>query len=205
MERTLVYTDQKFIDRTRIELKKAQEAQQKLLDQWNATGIGIPCDNLFKLMHTPQKVYGDAVKSQAEIPIAQGKFQISKEVFLNMLDVPVPNELYTAAREARNCIQSGRPELWSIKDNKTVVLNETLAEQLIHSFDVYAENEAQKEVAEACLKYMESSNFLNDKLKNMAGLRTMFGLPFTVVDRFANIVCSLDIEPTNLREMLKTL
>lgn len=199
----LAYRDLLFEEQTKAELKKALEAQQKMLNAWYGTGIDVPCTNLFQLMHAPQKVYGDAVKSQAEIPIAHGKFQISKDVFLNILDIPVPNQLYIAAREARNQIQAGRPELWSIEGNK-VVMDQELANELIHSKDVYTENEAQERFVEATLKYIELSNYLVETIKAMPGMGMSFGMPFTLIEKHA-LINIVQLEPVQLRETLKSL
>lgn len=205
MERELIFRNLEFEEKTRRELQEAQEAQQKLLDSWNETDIGIPCPNLFRLIHDPRGVYNEAVKSVAEIPIAHGKFQISKDAFLNVLEIPTPNDLYIAAREARRHIQCGRPELWSIENGKTVVLNKEKAEELIHSCDVWVENEKQKEFAEAALRYAEDGNYLVNTLRSMPGLNNVFSIPFTLVGKFSQLICAVQIEPNNFRALIEKL
>lgn len=205
MERELAYRNLEFEEKTKLELQKALEAQQRLLDTWNALDLGLPCTNLFYLIHNPQKVYADAVKEVTTIPISHGKYQIAQGAFMQFLDVPVPNELYVRAREAKNQIQCGRPELWSIEDNKTVKLNQELAEALIHSNDVWVENEEQKKFVDSAVRYIETGIYLHDKLINMAGMGTLFNTPFRLVEGHRGFVPKLRLELVQLRELLKQI
>lgn len=197
----LVYTDEKYVAETTKAIQKALTAQQKLLDTWNALNIG-ECTDLFRLIHDPYNVYREAVKSDA--PAVAGKYKIG-EAFMEITDIPIPNELYTSAREAKRCIQVGRRELWSINDGKTVVLNQDQVDVLIHSRDIYVENEAQKEFVRHVIQYMESGNYLNILMQNLLDMRTGFSIPYQIIGRSFGLINALALEPEAVREMLKKL
>lgn len=190
MERELVWSDEKFIEQTKQGIEQALKAQQKLLDTWNALKIG-PCPDLFKLIHIPQRVY-----AQATIP---------KSDFSDIMTVPVPNELYIAAREAKRCIQVGRRELWSVIDGKTVVLNQDRAEALINSHCVWSKTPAGKEFANHVKQYKESGKYLYEKLQTMLGMQTAFSVPYTMVGKGFAFINDLEIEATALQEMVERI
>ena len=199
----LSYRNEAHEEKTRNELDRAKKALQNLLQAWNSTDLGLPCPSLWKLMFTPEKTYQEAAKSIAEVPIANGKFQLSKEVFLNILEIPTPNDLYIAAREARNEIQTGRPELWTIsEDGGTVLLNQELAEALIHESDCYVETELQDQMVEACKEYAKSGKVLHEILTKLPGQGMFQGIPFVIVERYGNLIAWLEIEPVQLRGIL---
>jgi hypothetical protein len=87
----LVYTDEKFIAETEAAIQKALTAQNHMLNVWNSLNIG-ECPNLFQLIHDPYTVYRKATKNKT--PVA-GKYKVG-EAFLEITDVMLPNELYTA-------------------------------------------------------------------------------------------------------------
>lgn len=197
----LVYHDRGFADQTKVEIEKAKEALQKLIDCWNKLNLP-PFPDLLRLVFDPVTVHAKAVTLCAE-PVANGKYEFSPGVFLNLSEVPCPNELYVTARNARNQIQSSRPELWSIVDN-IVVLNQQKADQLIHSNDIYAENEKQASFADLCVKYVYYSNTLNEELKLIPTIRLPC-VPFGVVERSFPWICGLHLEVDQVREIIKSM
>ena len=195
----LVYTDEKFIAETTEAIQKALTAQQRLLDCWNSLNIG-ECPNLFQLAHDPYNCYRKAVK----IPATAGSYRIG-EAFLEIDGVMLPNELYIIAREAKRCIMTGRRDLWSIEDNKTVILNQDVADKLIHSQDIYVENEAQKEFVRHCIAYVEAGEYLYQKLQTMVTMKSAVNVPFTMKATGFAFINSLQLEPEAIREMIKRL
>lgn len=204
MERELIWSDDKYIEQTTQGIEKALKAQQKLLDTWNALKLGV-CNDLFRLIHDPIHVYHEAVKFRTEIHSPVGKYKISNEAYMDITGIPVPNELYVVAREAKRCIMIGHRELWSVIDGKTVVLHQDRADALIHSHDVWAENEEQKEFVQNVLAYQRSGQYLFSKLNTMLQMNSGYMIPFNVIGRSFGIVNELELEPVALREMMKKL
>jgi len=201
MERELVLTDEKFIEQTTAEIQRALEVQQKLLDCWNDLNVGR-CKDLFRLMFDPVNVYKEATN----IPVINGKYQINKDVALNLIDVPIPNELYISAREARKCIQAGRRELWSIsEDGKTVLLNKENADRLIYANDIYCENPQQREFAEMAVAFKESSKYFNTKLPSMLSMQSGFNIPFVMTGAGFLFIKDVELDYVALKDMMKKL
>lgn len=200
-----IYRDEGFEQKTKSELQKAEEALQKLLDVWNSLDLAPLHTTLFELAYNPQKVHGASVSEVAEMPIVLGKFQLKKDVFLNILDIPVPDQLYRAARECRSHSWTGVPELWSVMDGKTVIMDLDLADSYIYANSVFIENEAQKEIADHVIKYVEISNYLHSKYQELQGMGSQFGIPYTLVERGFPFTARLQLEPIQLRELLKSL
>jgi hypothetical protein len=146
---------------TKRELQTAQTALQSCLDVWNSLEL-IQCTDIFALILNPETAYKKAVSELAVVPVTVGRFQISKEAYINTLDVPIPDSLYRAAREARKVQFTNMPELWSIESDK-VILNETEANQLIDSQSIYASGEKIK-LAEDLTKFVDLFNSLNSRL-----------------------------------------
>ena len=72
----------------------------------------------FSLILNPQKVYADAISTLAEPPQSGGRFQISKEAYIQTLDVPIPDNLHRIRRECKKVIYTNIPELWSVENDK---------------------------------------------------------------------------------------
>jgi hypothetical protein len=202
----LVYQDEKFKETTKAEIASAKTALQNLLNEWNFLKLPRITDylQLFRVVHTPQRVYSETYHALNPEPGAYGSVAIHPGVNLNLTDVPVPNQLYVRAREARQQIQNGRIELWSI-ENDTVILNETAAEALINSMNVYAQNEAQKKFIEAAVSYKEAGNYLHDVIINGTSMELQFSTPFAILERQAGNILKVDIVPDALRAMVKGL
>ena len=203
MEKELVLTDEKFIEQTTAEIQRAFEPQQKLLDCWNAMNVGR-CTDLFRLIHDPINVYKEL--NPVEVPPVTGSYQFATDTYVKMTDVPMPNELFILAREARKCIQAGRRELWNIsEDGTTVVLNQDQADALIHSRDVLVENEAQKEFIEMAVAFKESSTYLNTKLRSMLSMQSGFNIPFVMTGTGFLFIKDDELDYVALKDMMKNL
>lgn len=195
----LIYTDEKYISETKTEIQKAHKTQQKLLDTWNSLNIG-ECPDLFQLAHDPYNTYRKAAK----IPAVNGSYKIG-EHFLEITDIPLPNQIYIAARDSKKCIMTGHRDLWSIENGETVVLNQDLADIMIHSRDVWIENEKQKEFVTHCINYVTGGEYLFQKLQTMISMKGPFNIPFTMKAKGFSFINSLELEPEALREMIKQL
>lgn len=200
----LIYSDEKYIETTKAELQQAKEAAQKMLDVWNELNIGPLKNPLFELAHVPQRVHSAAVSKDDTEPVTHGRFQVRPGVSLTLTEVPCPDALFRAAHACRMQIQIGRPELWSIENDKTVVLNEALADELLHANDIYAENAAQAQFATLCVKYVEYSNALNEALKNIQTMR-MPAVPFSLASRSFPLIAELQFYPDQVREIIKEM
>ena len=203
----LVYQDEAYKQKTTAEIAGAKIALQALLDEWNSLDDLPKITNyrdLFKLIHVPQKFYSDQFQAEGKKPV-QGSFALQPGVNLKFTTVPMPNSLWIRAREAKMQIMNGHLELWSIENSTTVVLNETAAEDLVNSMDVWAENEAQKRFIEAVISYKESGNFLHDCLINGTSLEFSFSTPYEITERHSGNILKVEIVPDALRAMVKRL
>ena len=204
MEKFLIYRNEKYEADTRRDIELSRNNLQALVDTWNALDL-VPLTDWFQLMHAPQKVHEAAVVQVAEVPIAGGKFQISKDAFLKILDVPVPDPLYRAARTARNSPLTAMRELWIIEDGKTVKVNQEEADALVYCQNVYADNENQKQFAQDVIKYVELGHKINEVLTHMPGTSAIFGVPWRLVGKSFVGLHLLEIEPQQLKYLLQEL
>jgi len=203
MEKILIYKDEKHETKTRAELDTSRVTLQDLLDEWNKQEL-TTCTDIFPLMMNPQKVYGEAVKSVADIPISHGKFQINKDKFLEIMDVPTPNDLYVKARTARQTPFAAHRELWSIKDN-LIVMDQAVADGFIYCRNIYAENERQKEFAQAVINHKKSSDTLINILTNLPGNGLHVLFPFIRTGGNHQLLPELEIEYVMFGEIMKRL
>jgi len=176
----LIYSDLEFVEKTKSEIKEAAEAAQALLDTWNSLNLP-PFKSMFQLVHDPQSVYERA---------GQG----------NLL----PNILYVAARVARNHIIIGNPDLISVKDNKTVVVNEVEVERLVSVNNIFAENEIQAQFIRDVVQYVALSNSISQTLMGLETTR-MPGEPVRRTARYFPNVCCLELETETLQEIIKAM
>jgi len=195
----LIYRDEAWEVKIRKDIEDSRQALQALLDTWNNLDL-TPCTDIFSLMVQPQQTHDAAVREVTTIPIAAGRFQISKDAFLKILDVPCPNDLYISARQAKRAPFSGARDLWTIKEDKTIVLDKTLADTYIFAKNIYAANERQKEVALLFINYIESSVTINALLTELP-LQHML-LPWAITGRSFPTLYTLELEPEQLRGLL---
>jgi len=178
----LIYSDKEFSEKTKIEIEEARRAGQTLLDIWNELGLP-PFKSMFQLVHDPQSVF-DSVQS--------GKNNL------------LPNTLYVAARVARNHIVIGNPDLISVKDNKTVVVNEVEVERLVSVNNIFAENEIQAQFIRDVVQYVALSNSISQTLMGLETTR-MPGEPVRRTARYFPNVCCLELETETLQEIVKQM
>ena len=143
------------------DLQTAQTALQSCLDVWNSLEL-IQCTDIFALILNPETAYKKAVNELAVVPVTVGRFQISKEAYINTLEIPIPDSLYRVCRDARKVQFTNLPELWSIESDK-VVMNETEANQLINSQSIYASGD-KIQLAKDLQTFVDLFNSLNSRL-----------------------------------------
>ena len=204
MEKELYFTDPAYEAKTKTELEASREALQKLIDVWNSLEL-VPCTDLFQLVTQPEKYYSKIVHETTEVPDSFGRYQLRKDVFVSLLDIPVPDQLYRAAREARKQPFIGIITLWNIVDGKTVVMDVGEAEKLVKAHCIYVENNEQKKFVEAVKAYAEASNYLHDVITGSTGKRIEFMVPFSITGRALPIISQVKVEIDVLRQLLKLL
>lgn len=153
----LGYKNEGFEAQVKSELTDCFAAAQKLLDCWNSLDIGVLKESLWILATRTPEIYKKAVEAVTEKTVSLGRYPIKSGVLLDMLEIPIPNELYIAARNAKKQPMFGHPELWD-HDGKRVMLDKAKADALIHVNDIWITNERQREFLKYCLQFMESSN-----------------------------------------------
>jgi hypothetical protein len=111
----------------------------------------------------PEKVYSDAVRTLAVVPVTSGRFQVSKEAYISTLDIPVPDSLYRAAKSCREISFCAVRGLWNIEDNQ-VVLNQGEAYNFINAKTITISDPKKIEFAKLLSTFIESANSLNKAL-----------------------------------------
>lgn len=157
-----IFRDEKYELKTRKELEDARTALQNVLNIWGELDL-TPCDDLHSLIMNPQRYYTNAVNSLAIVPVQAGRFQVSKQKYIESLDIPIPDSLYRAAKICRSMAYCVYPELWSI-ENGTVTLNSDQAEGYIDSQSVYCNNQEVIALIDNLRKGCENLNKANAKL-----------------------------------------
>ena len=182
----LCYRDEQFKITTLDQIAAAKSSLQNLLNTWHSIP-GLPAikdyKQLFELTHVPDRFYANAINAKGE---------------------PVPLNLIVAAREAKNHLQVGRMELWSIQYN-TVILNQDAASALSNSMDVIVTNESQKKFVDAVVAYKDSGNYIHDICVNGTTLTFQHSTPFTILERHNGNILKVDISADALRQMVKEL
>lgn len=146
------------------DLQSAQTALNSVLRVWNELEL-TPCNDIVKLITNPEKCYSESIDLSVSVPIQPGaKYQISKDIYIKSLQIPIPDSLYRACREARKVSYTNMPELWSIENDNTIVLNETEAETLIDSQSIYASGE-KIQLAKDLQKFVELFNSIDSRLQ----------------------------------------
>lgn len=189
----LIYRNEKFEQDTRAGMKVTFDALVKLLAIWDDLDLG-PCGDIYRLANNATKVYTDTYNARVEVPETIGKYQISKGAFLNILSIPVPNDLYVAARSVTKTPCYGYQEIWSIKDGK-VYQDDARAEEIIHSQNIYAHNPEQEELGRAVIEYIWISNFLDKRFTEIPW-PYLPAMPWSLVGKhFANLsMLTLEVE-----------
>jgi hypothetical protein len=203
-----VYSDPVHEAKTRIELEKARVSLQACLDIWNGLNM-VPCTDIFALIMNPQTVYGSAVNQLAEPPVQTGRFKISKEAYINTLEIPVPDSLYRAAREARKQTFCAMPELWTVSESGlNVVLDETEGGALIDSQSIYLSDPDKITKVENVIKMVELMNIVNREMKGQfmppsPHVYQFIDQMFTLTQKTCEDMFELKIDPAFLRSLLR--
>jgi hypothetical protein len=204
-----VYSDPVHEAKTRIELEKARVSLQACLDIWNGLKL-VPCNDIFALIMNPQTVYGNAVNQLAEPPVQPGRFQIAKSVYISTLDVPIPDNLYRAAKSARQLTYSAMPELWTVSESGlNVVLDEAESGALIDSQSVYVSDPLKIELIADLTTLCELMNKVNLKLPEellRPDLETngFFRDKFLLTQKSYPGPFSVSLDPAFLRTLLRS-
>jgi hypothetical protein len=176
------------------EINSCKNELQKLIDLWNELNSKPITDykSLFQLIHDPYSFF----------PKEAVNVKIAKDVSVNVNEGPVPNKVYVQCRACKKNIHIGRVDLWSIDNGKTVVLNDTEFERFIHSQDVFAKSEQQKEFAELVVTYVNASNELSEKLR---AVQRLPGVPFSLTGRSFPYISDLKLETPTLQSILDVM
>src|SRR4030042_228225 len=111
----LIFRDKEFEDQTRQGIKEVFDGLVKLVSIWDECNVG-PCSDLWQLVNFASKTYSDAFQANVEVPAELGKYQIRKDVFLNLVSVPTPNNLYVQAKAIQKMPCFGYQNIWNLQD-----------------------------------------------------------------------------------------
>jgi hypothetical protein len=199
-----VFRDENYEAKTKVELQSAKIALQKIVDTWNGLEIG-PVTDLSSLVLNPEQAYKEALNKNIEVPVQPGKYQISKDVWIQTLSIPVPDLLYTSCRDARKNQYTMMPELWSIIEGEAI-LNESEAEVLTDSRSIYVNTPEKVKLAEDILRYIELTNLLSAKCELLSGspsVNNFFIGKFHLTQKSYPGPFTLELIPDKLREWLQ--
>jgi hypothetical protein len=203
MKKELIYRNEKFEQETRAGLKVTFDALTKLLDIWNGLNVG-PCSDLFRLASQASAVYTEAFQANIEVPEQIGVYKLNKTAFLNIVETPVPNSLYVQAKAVSKTPCFGYKDIWSITDGK-VIQDEEQAEAVIHSQNIYAENEAQMIMGLAVPLFVKLNCFINSYFK-VIPWRHLPGMPWkNNGSNFDKSIADLSLEVEQLRVIMSAL
>jgi hypothetical protein len=202
----LAYRNENYEKQIEQELASALDASNRLLHCWLSLDLGALNTTLFELAYRTPAVYKEAVQRVSGDVVSLGRYAIRPGVLLDLLEIPIPNELYLAAKQVKLQTQCGHPELWSISpDGKTVILNQELADQLIHANDIWITSKRQREFLDHCIAFQESSNWLYDNLLPLPGMMTKFGPPFALIARSSMQINKYEIDPIQLNVLIQSI
>lgn len=202
-EPVIIYQDPQHQQQVRAEIETTRQKLQTLLDTWNGLEL-VPLTDWFALVQNPEKVHAEAVTEVAEVPLTKGKFQIRKDLYMQILDIPVPNALFVAAREAKKASMTGILDLWRI-EGSTFVVDADRADELIFARSVVATTPEQKKLAADVCKYVELSKSLTATLSNMPGAGYLTSLPWQITGRQFPGMFILEMQPEGLRDLLSKI
>jgi hypothetical protein len=204
-----VYRDELNEASVKIQIEKSRIALQKVLDTWSEADLGI-CKDITALVLNPEKAYSEAINENVEVPVQPGaKYQIAKDVYIQSLSIPVPNQLYVACRDARKLQFSVMMEIWSIENEKTIVLNQDEAEKLIDAMSIYCNDPDKKEMIDKLQAWVKITNYLNQKLggeflRPNPVTNEFCRRKFKITDKYVgnNYQYEITIDPEFLRQLL---
>jgi hypothetical protein len=202
-----IYTNEIHETQTRLNLRDAQRALQKLVNAWNELGLG-PCENVNSLVLRPEKTYQDAIDKMIQVPVTPGPFRMKKADYIAGLDLPDISPLLAARKEAINMPYCASPDLWRVDINGKLIMDEKEAAVIIASRSIYACSEESIALAKDLQKACDLLNSLNVRLKgelldSNPALNTWIRGKFTLVQPACNTPYVLSIDPEYLRSKLK--
>ena len=115
--KTPVYRNEKNECQVLAELDLTRKALQGVIDAWLVLDIG-PVVDLTALVMNCEEAYTRAVNKDVEVPVFPGKYQISKDIWLKTISIPVPNLLYVKCRDVRRLNYWREADLWRIEEGK---------------------------------------------------------------------------------------
>ena len=154
-----IYSDLGHEATIRTDLERAKNSLNKVFAAWNELDIGSITD-IQALINNCEQEYAAAVNRNVEVPVQPGKYQISKDVWIRTLSIPVPNLLYIACREARKHPYCQNPNLWQLVDG-IIELVKDEAELLINENSIYALAPDKIALASKLKTWLELTNDIN--------------------------------------------
>jgi len=161
-EITCIYRNEDFENQTRADIQKAKEAIENMINIWMDLDVGGIVD-VIELINDPEKAYSEAVHRTVEVPQLPGKFQIAKDVYIQTLSIPIPDQLYRACRDCRKHPYCFDTSLWGIKEGN-FILNEEIANELIDSQSIYCDDPEKQEIITDYINLCELLNKFNTHL-----------------------------------------
>jgi hypothetical protein len=200
-----VYSDPVHEQQTRTDIENAQAALTKVVEIWNDLNIG-PVTDLVKLINDPEAAYSEAVNRNIEVPVQPGKFQLSRELYIKSLSIPVPNQLYIACRDCKKIPLTRRPGLWEVSEGKVVPV-EFEAEMLIDAKSVFARTEEHQKLVEDVIRFVDSLNAIGEKTELLMGRPCEYQFfrdkPFRVIQESYPGPFKVEMDPSLMREILR--
>jgi hypothetical protein len=182
------------------DLQAAQNVLQAVLNVWSGLEL-TPCNNICALIMNPETAYKKAINELAVVPVTAGRFQVSKEAYISTLDIPIPDSLYRAARAARQQPHAVNRELWNIEGDK-VVMNETEAEELINSGNIYCTDEKQIKFAR---RLTDLVTLWNEVDRDLQGVLITPQIRGSLMGKFNITDKGIEINPDVLKTFIRDL
>lgn len=203
-----IYTDEMHEAQTRIGLRDAQRALQKLVNAWNELGLG-PCENVNSLVMRPEKAYQDAIDKMVQVPVTPGPFRLKKADYVAGLDLPDISQLLAARKEAINMPFCASPaELWSVDIDGKVILDEKEATLLVTAKSIFAHTSEQINLCRNLQKWCDLTNKLNKETKGeiLNYPQNIFTQnKFKIHQKTVNDLYEISLDPYFLNKLLNQL
>ncbi|MDZ7739935.1 MAG: hypothetical protein U5K32_12900 [Bacteroidales bacterium] len=198
----MIYQDLEHEKEMREGLEQTFEAIKSLVSAWNSLDVG-PCRDIMELANDARGVYAKAYKSLIKVPEQIDGHTLRREEFLKIIEIPEPQNLYDAAKAVLGAPCFGYQGIWSIKDGE-VIQNQDQIANVIHARNIYANNQHQKELAEAIVEYVRLSNYIDGQFKTIPW-QYFPAPPWTLVGRSFPNVAMLTLEVEQLRTIISKL
>ena len=144
------------------DLELTQRGLQAVVDAWTVLDIG-PVVDLTSLVMNCEEAYTRAVNKDVEVPVFPGRYQISKDIWLKTITIPVPNLLYVKCRDVRRLNYWREADLWRTENGKVLLVDE-VAVKHIHSETIFADDPVKVKLICDLKSVTDLLNSLNDQL-----------------------------------------